>query len=52
MKEKSMIQFSFPAKEGGFWKSEEARPILEGINLYTLDSIEEIHLVCRLMGRF
>lgn len=31
MKEKSMIQFSFPAKEGGFWKSEEPRRILDGV---------------------
>ena len=30
MKEKSMEAFSFPGKEGGFWKSEEARQILEG----------------------
>ncbi len=31
MKEKSMDQFAFPGKDGvSWWKSEEARPILEG----------------------
>jgi L-galactonate dehydratase len=30
MKEKSMERFSFPGEEGGFWKSEEGRKILEG----------------------
>ena len=31
MKPESMEQYSFPGKEGtGWWKSEEARPILEG----------------------
>lgn len=30
MKEESMIEFGFPGQEGGFWKSEEAKPILEG----------------------
>lgn len=33
MKEKSMEEFSFPGKEGGFWKSEEAKPILEGLKI-------------------
>ena len=30
MKEKSMEEFGFPGKEGGFWKSKAAQPILEG----------------------
>ena len=30
MKAESMEKFSYPGKEGGFWKSAEARPILEG----------------------
>jgi L-galactonate dehydratase len=30
MKPDSMDKFSFPGAEGGWWKSEEARPILEG----------------------
>lgn len=30
MKEESMEKFGFPGKEGGFWKSKEAKPILEG----------------------
>jgi L-galactonate dehydratase len=33
MKPESMDKFSFPGKEGGWWKSEEARPILEGIKI-------------------
>ena len=30
MKEASMEKFSFPGSEGGWWRSEEAKPILEG----------------------
>jgi L-galactonate dehydratase len=30
MKPESMDKYSFPGEEGGWWKSEEARPILEG----------------------
>lgn len=30
MKPESMDRFSFPGGEKGWWKSEEARPILEG----------------------
>ncbi|KAI9774521.1 MAG: L-galactonate dehydratase [Geoglossum simile] len=30
MKEESMWRFSFPGEEGGFWKSEEGKMILEG----------------------
>ncbi|KAF1982708.1 mandelate racemase/muconate lactonizing protein-like protein [Aulographum hederae CBS 113979] len=30
MKEESMREFGFPGVEGSWWKSEEARPILEG----------------------
>ncbi|MCJ1312941.1 L-galactonate dehydratase [Agyrium rufum] len=30
MKEASMEEFGFPGEEGGFWRSERARPILEG----------------------
>jgi len=30
MRPESMERFEFPGKEGGWWKSEEARPILEG----------------------
>ena len=30
MKEASMEKFCFPGTEGGWWRSEEARPILEG----------------------
>ncbi|MCJ1393067.1 L-galactonate dehydratase [Xylographa bjoerkii] len=30
MKPESMKHFGFPGEEGGFWQSEEARPILEG----------------------
>ncbi|MCJ1292141.1 L-galactonate dehydratase [Xylographa carneopallida] len=30
MKPESMKHFSFPGEVGGFWQSEEARPILEG----------------------
>jgi L-galactonate dehydratase len=33
MKPESMETFTFPGKEGGWWKSEEARPILEGIKI-------------------
>jgi L-galactonate dehydratase len=33
MKKESMVQFGFPGEEGGWWKSEEARPILEGIKI-------------------
>ncbi|KAL5117128.1 L-galactonate dehydratase [Pleosporales sp. CAS-2024a] len=33
MKAASMEKFSFPGGEGGWWKSEEARPILEGIKI-------------------
>lgn len=31
MKEESMETYSFPGKERGFWRSEEASPILEGV---------------------
>jgi L-galactonate dehydratase len=30
MRPESMERFEYPGKEGGWWKSEEARPILEG----------------------
>lgn len=30
MKEESMVSFGYPGKEGRFWKSQEARPILDG----------------------
>ena len=30
MKAESMQHFEYPGKEGGFWRSERARPILEG----------------------
>jgi L-galactonate dehydratase len=30
MKAESMDQYSFPGGEGGWWRSEEAKPILEG----------------------
>lgn len=30
MKPESMDKFTFPGGEGGWWRSEEARPILEG----------------------
>lgn len=33
MKEESMQKYTFPGEEGGFWKSEEARPILEGLKI-------------------
>jgi L-galactonate dehydratase len=33
MKKESMVQFGFPGEAGGWWKSEEARPILEGIKI-------------------
>lgn len=33
MKAASMEKFSFPGGEGGWWKSEEAKPILEGIKI-------------------
>ncbi|KAK4695312.1 L-fuconate dehydratase, partial [Lecanoromycetidae sp. Uapishka_2] len=33
MKAESMDRFSYPGSEGGFWKSEEARPILEGLKI-------------------
>jgi L-galactonate dehydratase len=33
MKPASLEHYSFPGKEGGWWKSEEARPILEGIKI-------------------
>lgn len=31
MKVKSMEQYSYPGGQGGFWKSSEARSILEGV---------------------
>ena len=31
MKEESMEKNSLPGKEGGFWRSEEASPILQGV---------------------
>ena len=33
MKEASLKHYSFPGEEGTWWKSEEARPILEGIKI-------------------
>jgi L-galactonate dehydratase len=33
MKPESMDRFSYPGGEGGWWRSEEARPILEGIKI-------------------
>ncbi|EAT79051.1 hypothetical protein HBI56_165740 [Parastagonospora nodorum] len=33
MKAESMERFSYPGGEGGWWKSEEARPILEGVKI-------------------
>ncbi|KAF6224792.1 hypothetical protein HO133_009986 [Letharia lupina] len=33
MKEESMEKYGFPGEEGGFWRSEEARPILEGVKI-------------------
>jgi L-galactonate dehydratase len=30
MRPESMEKFEYPGKEGGWWRSEEARPILEG----------------------
>jgi L-galactonate dehydratase len=33
MKPASMDKFSYPGGEDGWWKSEEARPILEGIKI-------------------
>ncbi|KIN02222.1 hypothetical protein OIDMADRAFT_53734 [Oidiodendron maius Zn] len=33
MKPASMVQFGFPGTEGSWWKSEEARPILEGVKI-------------------
>jgi L-galactonate dehydratase len=34
MKAKSMDEYSFPGEEGkGWWKSAEAKPILEGIKI-------------------
>lgn len=33
MKDESMTEFDFPGAEGGFWKSEAARFILEGEQL-------------------
>jgi len=33
MKAASMEQFSFPGGEGGWWKSAEAKPILEGVKI-------------------
>jgi len=33
MKADSMVEFGFPGVEGSWWKSEEARPILEGIKI-------------------
>lgn len=33
MKPESMEKFTFPGKEGGWWRSEEARPILEGVKI-------------------
>ena len=33
MKAGSMEKFSFPGGEGGWWRSEEARPILEGVKI-------------------
>lgn len=33
MKADSMVQYGFPGVEGSWWKSEEARPILEGIKI-------------------
>jgi L-galactonate dehydratase len=33
MKAKSMEEYSFPGGPGGWWKSEEARPILEGVKI-------------------
>lgn len=33
MKAASMVEFGFPGTEGSWWKSEEARPILEGVKI-------------------
>ncbi|KAF2824249.1 mandelate racemase/muconate lactonizing protein-like protein [Ophiobolus disseminans] len=33
MKPESMDRYSYPGGEGGWWRSEEARPILEGIKI-------------------
>jgi L-galactonate dehydratase len=33
MKPESMEKFSFPGSEGTWWRSEEARPILEGVRI-------------------
>lgn len=33
MKEESMVHYTFPGAAGGWWKSEEARPILEGVKI-------------------
>jgi L-galactonate dehydratase len=30
MKQESMERFSFPGEDGGFWKSEEGKRVLEG----------------------
>jgi len=32
MKAASMDQYTYPGEEGGFWKSEAAKPILTGPN--------------------
>lgn len=33
MKPESMDMYSFPGTDGSWWKSEEARPILEGVKI-------------------
>ncbi|KAH8598813.1 putative mitochondrial enolase superfamily member 1 [Bisporella sp. PMI_857] len=33
MKEKSMVEYGFPGVEGSWWKSDAAKPILEGVKI-------------------